>query len=521
MELVQKQIRYMKEGRRTFDQFYLDEDINVPDAKEDIRQIIKGDGKIKIEDIRLTENYLRISGKLQYQILYITDAIEACPAVLEGKIPFEEMVYMDEKEMDNWFVQNVRIEFQASMVHSRKVSIRAMVELEIGKEIQSNEATTIDIEETVPVYKKKRNVNLLGLKICKKDIFRIKEEITLPGTKESIGQILLHDIGSRKLEIRTGQGELKLQGELQVFCMYLSEDGKTDWIEQGVTYEGSLPCEGVEEGMFYHVQNSLEDTLLDIRLDEDGEMRVLGVEGTLNLKMNIYEEEQMELLEDIYSLEQRCEFETRESTYEELLVQNHSKCKIMERLSLPELKDDVLQICHGEASIQMEHMESVENGISIEGILHISFLYLRADDAVPFGSWQGMVPFSWILECSDITEDARYNLSWHVEQLSVSLAGSEAVEIKAVLAFNTFIRKPVFMQVITNVDMRENTAEELNKRPGIVGYVVKEGDDLWTLAKRHLTTMEEIMRVNELDSDQVKTGDVLLILKPNMGILGV
>ena len=108
-----------------------------------------------------------------------------------------------------------------------------------------------------------------------------------------------------------------------------------------------------------------------------------------------------------------------------------------------------------------------------------------------------------------------------MEQLSVSLAGSEAVEIKAVLAFNTFIRKPVFMQVITNVDMRENTAEELNQRPGIVGYVVKEGDDLWTLAKRHLTTMEEIMRVNELDSDQVKTGDVVLILKPNMGILGV
>ena len=34
MELVRKPIHYVREGKRTFDQFYLDEDYNVPDAKE-------------------------------------------------------------------------------------------------------------------------------------------------------------------------------------------------------------------------------------------------------------------------------------------------------------------------------------------------------------------------------------------------------------------------------------------------------------------------------------------------------
>ena len=43
--------------------------------------------------------------------------------------------------------------------------------------------------------------------------------------------------------------------------------------------------------MYYHVQNSLDDTLMDVRLDEDGEMRILGIEGTLVLRMNIYQEE--------------------------------------------------------------------------------------------------------------------------------------------------------------------------------------------------------------------------------------
>ena len=50
MELIQKTIRYHP-GRKTFDQFYLDEDYNVPDAKQDVRRIIKGLGTVKIEDV--------------------------------------------------------------------------------------------------------------------------------------------------------------------------------------------------------------------------------------------------------------------------------------------------------------------------------------------------------------------------------------------------------------------------------------------------------------------------------------
>lgn len=520
MELVKKKIQYIKSGRQTVDQFYVDEEINVPDVKEDVRQIVNGDAKIKVEDIRKAENYLKISGKLHYQILYITDTAEPEPSVLEGNLPFEEMVYIDETEAGNWFIENIRTEVQTSLVHSRKVTVRALVELTIGRELLENEEATIDIESSVQVYKKKREVNLLGLEISKKDTYRIKEEITLPGTKESVGRVLLADITGRKLEFRMGNGEMRMQGELLVFCMYLSDEGKVDWITQAVPYEGKISCEGIEEGMYFHVYNSLEDTLLDVRLDEDGEMRVLGIEGTLNLRMNIYQEEKMEILEDLYSLEKECPFETKENVYEELLVQNHSKCKLSEKLQLPELKDDVLQICYSDGTVQVEHTEIVENGIQVEGILHLTFLYLRADDEKIFGSWQGMVPFSWHLECKEIEENARYDISYHVEQMSVSLAGSEAVEIKAVLAFDTFVRKPVFMQMITSVEMKPLEPEEIEKRPGVIGYVVKEGDNLWNLAKKYMTTVTEIQKINHLDSEIVKRGDVLLILKGNMGILG-
>lgn len=516
MELIQKTVRYNQEGKRTFDQFYLDEDYNVPDMKEDIRQIIQGKGEVRVEDVRLVENYVRVSGKLQFQILYVTDEVEPRPAVLEGKLPFEEMVYTEGGEMEQYFVQNIRVEFGTTLVHSRKISIRAMIEMEIGREKLTEEETAVDLDGGTGIYKKMKPINLLKLHTARNDTYRIKEEVTLPGTKENIGQLLLSDVSSRKLEIRIGEEEMYLRGELLLFCLYISEDGKTDWLEQTVPYEGRIPCSGVEEGMYYHVHSSLDDSLVDVRMDEDGEMRVIGVEGTVGLRMNVYEEEQMELLEDLYALDKKVVFDTREAQYEELLLQNHSKCKIAEDLMLPELKDEVLQICHSDGSVQIERMEvqtSGNRGIQVEGILHLSFLYLRGDDSMPFGSWQGMIPFSYLLECSDISQDVRFNLSWHVEQLSVTMTGSEAVEVKALLGFDVFLRKTVPMDVMTDVRTEEISGEEIEKQPGIVGYIVRNGDDLWMLAKKYMTTEEGIRSVNGLESNAIRPGDKLIICK--------
>lgn len=70
-----------------------------------------------------------------------------------------------------------------------------------------------------------------------------------------------------------------------------------------------------------------------------------------------------------------------------------------------------------------------------------------------------------------------------------------------------------------SLDFRELDESEIASRPGIVGYIAKDGDDLWTLAKRYNTMEQEIMEVNGLTSKDLKAGEKLLIFKENMSIL--
>ena len=106
-----------------------------------------------------------------------------------------------------------------------------------------------------------------------------------------------------------------------------------------------------------------------------------------------------------------------------------------------------------------------------------------------------------------------------LEQLGISLLGNGEIEVKAVLAFRSFLRGKVTFRNIDSVEEKEIDYKVLEQRPGIIGYIVKEGDELWNLAKYYGTTKEGIMDINHMESEQLKCGDKLLIFKENASIL--
>ena len=71
----------------------------------------------------------------------------------------------------------------------------------------------------------------------------------------------------------------------------------------------------------------------------------------------------------------------------------------------------------------------------------------------------------------------KYDVTYAVEQLAVDLAGNDEVEIKAVVAFRSFMRKAEKIQMVTEAALVDYEKEERMNQPGIVGYIVKDGDD--------------------------------------------
>ncbi len=519
MEYEKREFQAYRQGRPALDQFCLDEDYNVPDAKSDVKRVILSEGTVQVEEIKPAENYARVQGNLRFRILYAADEEIPGLASLEGTLPFEEMVYMEEPPLEELFAGSAQAELTVTAVNSRKLNIHAVMELKICSQGREEMELMVDAGGEDSLYKKYRTQQVLKLFSAERDTCRIREEVQIGEMQESIGTLLWTELGSRRLDTRVGTDEILIQGELLLFCFYESPEGKTDWIEQAIPYEGKLECPGAVDSMYHQIYPELRDVHIEARMDEDGEMRLLGVEAVLGARIILYEEEELRILEDLYSLRHNCVIQRQKVVAQQLLMQNHSKCKVTERLSLPEIQEDILQICHSSGRIQLEEVVPGPEGIAIEGVLHVHFLYVKADDQLPFDVWQGMVPFSYLLESNGTSAGEAGDLTTGIDQLSVGLLGNGEVEVKAVLAFNSFLRESVPVENIVEVSLEPWDREEMEARPGIVGYTICEGDDLWDLAKRYHTTEEGIREINGLENRELRPGEKVLIFKENMGIL--
>ena len=99
-----------------------------------------------------------------------------------------------------------------------------------------------ELSSAEPVEFRQKTINLASLAIQKKDIFRIREEMELPGGYPNIFEIFWQNCRLGETEFRISEGKLSLQGEIQLFFLYEGEGENRPvmWYEAVIPFSGVL-----------------------------------------------------------------------------------------------------------------------------------------------------------------------------------------------------------------------------------------------------------------------------------------
>ena len=203
----------------------------------------------------------------------------------------------------------------------------------------------------------------------------------------------------------------------------------------------------------------------------------------------------------------------RECPMERLLVKNAAKCRMTEQMELKEDKEKVLQICSCEGKVLLERQEIKPDGVLAEGTVEVNILYITPDDHMPVGAVQEIYPFSQLVEIPEMSAQAKVELDASLEQLSAVMLDQEHVEIRAAVRLDLIAFVQEVIQNIEEATESEPDLEMLRNRPGLVGYIAKAGDDLWTIARENHTTIQNIMETNHRKSEVLLAGEKVLIVK--------
>lgn len=516
MEIIKKNIHMDRIKCKAVTQATLDDDINISDSKPDAMTIVLDKGEVNIEEIKPTTDHATVRGYLKFTVLYITDGDDHNLYCMEGKIPYEEQMYLEgavSTDMVNvdWELEDLRV----SLINSRKINVQAVVSFHANISELYDEETAVELSTEEPVEYRKKTVQLAEIAIQKKDIFRIKEEIEIPQSLPNIFQILWDSLSLGEVDFKPQDEKLSIQGEVNAFFLFEAEgdEAAAKWYETTIPFSGIVECHGCRENMLPNISYEIGHKEIEIRPDFDGEERIIGLDCVLDLDMKLYEEETVEVLADVYGVTKEVEAVTRKGAYKNILVCNTGKSKVVDKLKIKPSEARILQLCHSEGDVQVESAKAVENGIEIIGVVMVRTLYITNDDKIPFSSIKGTIPFQYVLDVPGISENSIYDVKACVEQLNVSMVDSEELEAKIILDFNAVVFSSQEEEIVADISVSELNLNKLNELPSIVAYIAREEDSLWQIGKKYYVPVHQIKEMNNLTSDEIKAGDKLLIVK--------
>ncbi len=538
MEFVRKDIHTSILKASKYSQLTIDDDFNIPDSKDDIENIIATDGNVVVEDVASEDGKVRVVGIVYFKVMYKTDKDKQNMEVFCGEIPIEDFVNIDGACKGNRAESRCRLEdLTVSIINSRKIEVRGLIgnEVCIYQEDRVNAAVDLDNGQGIECqYKKTAYTETV---ICKRDVFRIKEEIDIPKTKPNISEILWSSVELRNMDTKAGDNSLLVRGEVEIFIIYKGQEEHLPiqylFSVRAITKE--IECQGTKEGMVLESVCTLGKGDVQIRQDADGEPRIIGVDYSVDMNIKMYEDKEVTLLCDLYSPQVDVEPETELFEYENLLVRNVAKAKVSHRKRINSEGGKLLQICHiygsvdiddasvkkqneaqeyadGDYNTEMKDVGEAKGVIHISGVVKCNVLYISSNDD-PMNCMSVDVPFEHFAETAEMQGETSIRIVPELDQLGATLLNSEEMEIKAQVSLGISVFEKKTSNVITDMKLSDIDYEKKGAMPGIVGYVVKKDDTIWSIARKYYATTESIRKVNNLENDAIKEGDRLIIVK--------
>lgn len=516
MELLKRNIHMDRIRAEAVSQITLEDDLNIPENKPDVDTINLEKGEVVIEEVRAGTDVVNIRGIFIYSILYHTLESGCSLVALEGHIPFEEKLNLQGvSSMDMVTVDGEVEDLSVGIINSRKLSIQSLLTLHAQVSELYDVEAPIGIHGDAQVEYRKVPMKLAQIAISKNDIFRMKEEISLPSNYPNMFQILWSNVSLRDMEFKILEEKIALQGEVHLFVLYEGEgeEHPVRSFETTLPVSGMLECHGCREGMLPDISYSLGQQELTIRPDFDGEERNLGLELVLDIVIKVYEEEQVDILSDIYGVTKEVGAVTNKANLRRLLSKVTGKTKLTEHVRIEKGNAPILQLLHSEGKVALDHQSTVENGIQLQGSLSVKVMYITGDDENPYVSTGATIPYQYTLDIQDITLEDMGKVHAEVELLQVNMLDGEELDVKAVLSFSTTVFQNIPTELIGEVTISDIDTTKLGNLPGMVIYMVREGDNLWNIGKKYYIPVDILRELNGLGSDELKVGQKLLIVK--------
>lgn len=477
-------------------------DIIVNDIKPDVLSIISTSGIPCVYKKEVMDGKVRLDGSINTYIIYLADSEDSAVRSLNTVIDFTGMI--DIENCMSYMVANEKVnikKIETRILNGRKLNIKVVLEVEI--EVYSNEniqiVSNINNLEDIQMLNNQKIVNSLigegNTKVYAKDTISIDAAYEL-------AEIMKASIKIVDRDMKLSYNKVLAKAESEISIMYLTEDNRIKNICARIPIMGFIDIENISDNNICDIDYKIKNFIIK---PNNADSNSIYVEAEIEIICFAYETRNINLIEDLYSIGADLRFTKNEINTMQDKTNIKDICNINEQFAISEIGDNELYNVQTTPNIQNT---IVRNGkIIYEGELNLEVL---------FGISNGMdsrniqIPFSFQINSDSVTENSNIDTIIDIKREDFIVNGGN-ISANVELEFNVGISKNENINIIDEISREESSQNNIYS---MVIYFVKPGDNLWSIAKKFKSTIDDIARVNNIeDENKIYTGQQLYIPK--------
>ena len=302
MELEKNNIHMSKILKNEISTFYVTHESSLTEADDMIENIINHHENVSVDNTSIRNNQLIVNGTISFGMMYYTSDSDMAKGV-EGEIPFEETIKLNSLDENcNVDVSLIVLSSSVKLIDGKnyiyKVQIMANITIE---KLEDLEAVSDIHRENVMT--KHSSLESLCVIADKTDTFRISERLSVPSGKPAIQKIIWQDVKIKTINTKMLDGMIHIGGELKVFLIYIpeAEGMPQQWVDTIINFGGTVDVAEAGEDLVSYINTTLHNVDIEAEMNQDNETRDISISALLKLNIKIYEEREMEVLEDVYA----------------------------------------------------------------------------------------------------------------------------------------------------------------------------------------------------------------------------
>lgn len=466
-------------------------DMIVPDSKPDILNTICTSGVVCIYKKEVLEEKVRIDGNINTYIMYMADDSKDKVRGLTTSLDFSESIQIANcKEGMNCKLNTKLKSIEAKVINGRKVGIKAAIEIEIN--IYSNEeveiVNNVQNAEDIQILKEDLKVNsLVGMgdtKIYAKDTVNIDNV-------DNLAEILKADVAIGEKDVKISYNKILTKSEASIKIMYLTEDNRINNITAKIPVVGFIDIPNVTEENMCDVDYEIKNIVLK---PNSAEEHSIYIELEISAAATVYEEKEINLIQDLYSPSENLTFNKKRITTITNKKTIRETKQVREKVNIEGIENR--SIIDVDVVPMIEKENQLNNKINYEGELELRFILSNSDLQVD--NRVVKIPFNYTVEeqCGDDNINRNMEMEIANQDFIVQEGGVVNSNIDITMNLNSY--RSANMNIIDEI---QTDGEREEEDYSILMYIVKKDDTLWKIAKRFGSTVEDIVRINGIEDE--------------------